>query len=575
MATVDQAVFLPSLAGESVFSQADLRSILLHPIVLSRQGDFLGRPATQVYASDSGVVKLRTDFVFQAKDVLRRTAAAREKDLQLAVYHPQKTWFHFVLDGKPTIGSITPRLKPLNTIFAALVHQGEPALTQLFHQWFRAYFSVAKNHSLRLDEGLSNFGLDEAQNLFYLDDDTYNWDDYTSLAQMLAVWVRQNAAIDSAVCRVIASALVSELITTFCSPHQLTVLYGQLRALDGCSPRERALLGIILEILGESIKAKKAGNSVGNSAANTASVNQHETPSAVVSQGLSQSIENEPSVKATGVSQPLASVSFAMESPTHSLALLSQPMAIIADIHANQAALLAVLADIDRQGIRQLLVLGDIVGYGPEPNECVALLNARQATVIQGNHDYAAASGDLQRGFSKLARWAIEWTQTVLSAQAQNYLHNLPPIIDAGEWLAVHGAPIDKQYFYAYVYQMTYQDNLQWLADNQKRFAFHGHSHVQSVYGRSGHNDELYPGPEISLADLKHALICPGSVGQPRGGDWRAEYAVLYPQTNAESPTNAPALRFYKLEYDLEKTLTKMQEFNFPSALINRYREGK
>ncbi|WP_317931171.1 metallophosphoesterase family protein [Halioxenophilus sp. WMMB6] len=521
------------MAGATIIAEQQLRDVLNCPIALARNSEFLGRPATQLFANDYLVAKLRSDFVFRPVDVERKARAARAQEFSVGVYHPAKTWFYLRDDEALVIGSVTPKLQPLHLAFERLLSGPESDLVSLLRQWFRLYFSVATGHKKRLDEGLSNFGLDRNGRLYYLDDDLYAWDDFTAFSRAFAVWCRQYPAISENFCRVLIRCLVEQLLEQFSSPHLLRVVYGQLRDLDAYNDRERRLFSLVVELL--AVEIKRLNSTLAKSPDNGSSV---------AAVALIDAEDDEtPSPHDDGV------------------------IAIIADVHANAPALQAVLEEVDRLGVKKILLLGDIVGYGPHPNECVELIRTRSCLTVQGNHDYAAVSGDVHRGFSKMARWAIEWTRPRLSIDSKRFLSSLPPQLRLNNWLAVHGAPIDKHFFYAYVYQMTYQDNLDWLQSHEVPIAFHGHSHTQSVYQRYRNKDQLSKAGEIRLCEPSWALVCPGSVGQPRSGDWRAEFALFDPVSATVS--------FKKLDYELQQTMADMRQLGFPSALIDRYAEGR
>ncbi|WP_317931174.1 metallophosphoesterase family protein [Halioxenophilus sp. WMMB6] len=523
---------LPSLGGAILITEQQLRDVLNCPVALARNSEFLGRPATQLFADDHLVAKLRSDFVFRPVDVERKAQAARAQEITVAVYHPSKTWFYLRDGDDLVIGSVMPKLEPLHLAFERMLSGPECDLVSLLRQWFRLYFSVAAQHKKRLDEGLSNFGLDENGRLYYLDDDLYAWYDFTAFSCMFAVWCRQYPTISEDFCRVLIRCLVEQLLEHFASPHLLRVVYGQVRDLDAYNDRERRLFSLVVELLAAEIKRFnttliKSDLGLVDDASVADSSLGGEDPSC-----------NEPGI-----------------------------MAVLADVHANAPALEAVLAELDRLGVKKILLLGDVVGYGPHPNECIELIQARSCLTVQGNHDYAAVSGDVHRGFSKMARWAIEWTQPRLSIESKQFLSSLPPQLRIGSWLAVHGAPIDKHFFYAYVYQMTYQANLDWLQSHEVPIAFHGHSHTQSVYQRFRREDYHFKEGDVQLRESSWSLVCPGSVGQPRCGDWRAEFALFDPAS--------ASVKFRKLKYDLQYTMTDMRQLGFPSALVDRYADGK
>lgn len=239
----------------------------------------------------------------------------------------------------------------------------------------------------------------------------------------------------------------------------------------------------------------------------------------------------------------------------------------MADIHANLPALQAVLREMEQLGVRQALVLGDIVGYGPHPRECIATIRDRGFPVIKGNHDHAVAEGQFAKGFSAHARRVAEWTRERLDAEDLRWLAELPPYLQHHNWLAVHGAPQDRQFFSAYVYHMTYESDLDDLADRQIPICFHGHSHVAGVYFRKRGLDGLSKDRRQSLQEYSHCLVCPGSVGQPRDNSGAAACFALYQAHERQ-------LTFYRIAYDVDATANDMLANDFPPILAHRLREG-
>jgi diadenosine tetraphosphatase ApaH/serine/threonine PP2A family protein phosphatase len=174
---------------------------------------------------------------------------------------------------------------------------------------------------------------------------------------------------------------------------------------------------------------------------------------------------------------------------------------------------------------------------------------------------------------SSLAKWCIDWTIPRLTDAHRQWLNDLPLELDSADgatknWRAIHGAPIDPNYFYAYVYQMTYEQNLEVMAERHLALCFHGHSHIQGLYVRNklGLDSFLKPAARLSINDYKHALVCPGAVGQPRDGCIGAQLAI-YNQTNQE-------LEFIVVDYDMDKTIQDMQAQGFPETLWQRLKRG-
>jgi len=246
-----------------------------------------------------------------------------------------------------------------------------------------------------------------------------------------------------------------------------------------------------------------------------------------------------------------------------------EPIGLLADIHGNMAAFEAVLGVLDERGIRQYMILGDVVGYGPNPKACIDLIRQRNFYCLRGNHDhYVAHEGDVRVAMGMMAKRIADWTIDQLDAADRAWLSDLPVRYRSEHWMAVHGAPVDKSFFNAYVYDMTSERNLTHLASSDLRICLHGHSHIQGVYAMEGARYLPFYCPEqVDLKKLNAALLCPGSVGQARGGIAKAQAAVFYPDTLR--------VEMLSLTYDTDPLIADMQRMDFPAELIARIREGR
>lgn len=510
-ALVDSLRVVGAIEANQALSVTDIASAVRFQQTLARGTVFTGRVTTNVYADEKTVVKLRSDLHFNERDTLRWVERTLQRERDLDVYHPAKTWFISETPTGSVIGNATPRLVPLHTVGDLDQVTRFTALEPLF----KLYFSAAVRHECRLDDGLSNFGLDESGRVYYLDDDLYPWDDFTALTAGVGSWLRFRPEWRTPqAAERLGGWLRSAVLDAWGDRHQLHVLAAQLRQVFMADDAGKATLERVREVL----------------LSRTASPIQ--SPSLL-------------SAKPVGVK-----------------------FALLADVHANLPALQAVLADLDKRGIDEVLVLGDVVGYGPHPSECIAVLRERGYRVIQGNHDYGVATGNTERGFSRLARTVVDWTRERLNGDELSWLGALPPFLRFDDWLAVHGAPIDKQFFYGYVYHMTYADNLDWLAQNGLRIAFHGHTHISGAYlRRPGKDDMHWVGEQLDLTEAEQILLCPGSVGQPRGGRMGAEYAVI----DRASATAELLL----LDYDWQITARDLSAVGLPSELSLRLQAGR
>lgn len=241
---------------------------------------------------------------------------------------------------------------------------------------------------------------------------------------------------------------------------------------------------------------------------------------------------------------------------------------VLADVHANAAALDAVLDHALDHGAQRFLFLGDAIGYGPDPAYCVRrLAELPRAVMIRGNHDHAIGSNHLELGMNSLARQCAEWTRAQLGADELSWLAQLPPEHAADGWLAVHGAPRDPHRFLAYVYELTYEDNLRHLRDHRIPLCFYGHTHVQLTHVEQATGAAKLPGIRTIDLDIRRFwLVNPGSVGQPRDGDCRAAYALWRP--------SAGELATQRVAYDVDRTVRRLRAAGLPGQLEHRLQAG-
>lgn len=208
--------------------------------------------------------------------------------------------------------------------------------------------------------------------------------------------------------------------------------------------------------------------------------------------------------------------------------------ALISDIHGNYEALLAVVADIKEQGISTVICLGDIVGYGPNPVECLDYVMDKCEFTILGNHDQATLFDP--DSFNPVALKAIYWTRTQLEKGIGvdqrvdvrwEFLGGLPRRHDEGRFVFVHGSPRDPTNEYVFPEDIYERNKMDALFNRIEKFCFQGHTHMPGVFVEKG--DFLPPEECNYLYELneRKAMINVGSVGQPRDGDPRACYVVL------------------------------------------------
>ncbi|MDG4549206.1 MAG: metallophosphoesterase family protein [Candidatus Contendobacter sp.] len=503
-----ELVFSPASLGDA--AEDRVRRILNIPREqLVHGASYTGRPYTWIYRDSEYLIKVRAEYRFPTRDARRWIERAREQEQRLGVHHPAKGWFLIHADEVALIANITPKMTPLHTLGEEYSQTDRCALLE---RMLDLYLGVAANHKQRLDEGLSNFAIGADGELYYVDDDIYRWDELTSLTQAMGFWCRALPWFTAEVAERIGQVLHQLLERHFRDRHTLMVAANLIRQLPLVNPeQERRRAGLL--------------------------------------QGLESAAPRKPSSRPKTLGQ--------------------EPFALLGDIHANYPALQAVLAALDRLGIRQALVLGDTVGYGPYPLECIRAVRERDFTVIKGNHDYAVVTGQFIKGFSKNAQAVAEWTRNRLDAEDLAWLDELPPSLHQDGWLAVHGAPQDKHCFFGYVYRMSYEANLANLAERDIPICFHGHSHITGVYFRDqGGESGFCKENQQSLQHYSYCLVSPGSIGQPRDNEGpAAPFAIFDPQTRQ--------LAFHRVDYPVETTIDAMLANDFPAALAQRLRNGE
>jgi len=244
--------------------------------------------------------------------------------------------------------------------------------------------------------------------------------------------------------------------------------------------------------------------------------------------------------------------------------------AIIADIHSNLAALTAVLDDIKNQSrIDEICCLGDIVGYGPDPQECIAILRQTTEICVAGNHDWAVIGSKNEVDISEFnpdAANADLWTAQQLNDEDMEYLSNLPLVIEKGDFTLVHGSPRDPVREYLLSADAAHQS----LAYFKTRFCLVGHSHQPIVFtfNEAGDCSGRYflPDSPESTAIEGQLIINPGSVGQPRDGNPDAAYAIY--------DSKEQLIRLYRVPYDIRSTQEKMKAHGLPVRLSARLSLG-
>ena len=247
--------------------------------------------------------------------------------------------------------------------------------------------------------------------------------------------------------------------------------------------------------------------------------------------------------------------------------------ALISDVHGNVDALREVLEDIRQQSISEIYCLGDVIGYGPNPRECLDLIREKSKICILGNHDQAAMFDP--DGFNPVALRAIYWTREQLESgsdgqviinQRWDFLGELPRLSDEGDFLFVHGSAREPTNEYVFPEDVYDARKMQELFGRIQAYAFQGHTHIPGVFTAGG--EFLSPDEcdyEYQLVGDK-TMINVGSVGQPRDSNPQACYVVVEDNT----------VYFRRVDYPFEETIKKIYaEPDLDNMLGDRLRHGR
>lgn len=238
-------------------------------------------------------------------------------------------------------------------------------------------------------------------------------------------------------------------------------------------------------------------------------------------------------------------------------------LALLSDIHANREALEAVISTGRARGVEAWICLGDIVGYGAEPQACLNKVRELTDEAVLGNHD-AAAIGQMNLAyFNPYARQAIEWTVEQLDESARQYLASLPLVIERDEALCVHAEP-SQPAKWGYVHNLPAAQKA--LAAIEQRFCFVGHSHCPFLCAEREKSVELLSSGLHPIRPQSRYLANIGSVGQPRDGDARACFAI-WDQV-------AKTLELVRCSYDVATTQHKIITAGLPPMLAERLAQG-
>jgi predicted phosphodiesterase len=241
---------------------------------------------------------------------------------------------------------------------------------------------------------------------------------------------------------------------------------------------------------------------------------------------------------------------------------------IFSDIHGNLGALESMLSDAEGRNIHRCICLGDIVGYGPYPNECIELVRSlKNCRCLAGNHDVAALWETSPYGMSLEGKEAILWTMDQLSKENKKFLGELPDSLDLADMTFVHANPYNPR---GWRYVMDRKYALRSFAATKCRYLFIGHSHSPLIITRKHllavDLQSIAGSMRYKIGDTRRRIINCGSVGQPRDKDSRSCYLIY--------DSRIKQLEFYRVDYNIEKTARAILSAGLPSQLGKRLLKG-
>ena len=239
--------------------------------------------------------------------------------------------------------------------------------------------------------------------------------------------------------------------------------------------------------------------------------------------------------------------------------------AIIGDVHSNLEALQAVIKDIKKRRIKRIFCLGDLVGYGANPNECIDLCLKEASVIVAGNHDWAALDKTDISTFNTVAAEAIRWTQKNSNKNQLNKLNKFKLTAAVDNLLLVHASPQNPEHWY---YLLSLEELKKQFDFFKTQICFVGHSHIPcAVFQDANKYTDFLGDNPFPLIDSRRYIVNIGSVGQPRDLDPRACYAIF--------DGNKKAIEIVRLDYNVPLAQQKIIDAGLPEVLAERLLMGR
>lgn len=237
---------------------------------------------------------------------------------------------------------------------------------------------------------------------------------------------------------------------------------------------------------------------------------------------------------------------------------------IFSDVHSNLEALETVVHAFENERIDRYFFVGDAVGYGPNPHECIEIIKGLQGVCIAGNHDWATVEKIDMRYFNPMAKEAIRWTRLKASREDMAFLDKLELVFIGDEFIAVHGTRQEPSFFHYLMDKIQAEEMFELM---ERNLAFVGHSHLPGVFIKNKNSIRYLTCSDIQLEPGCRYIVNVGSVGQPRDGNPMAVYCVYDTETGIVS--------IKRTNYDIETTQKKIFQVGLPPFLAARLETGR
>jgi len=240
-------------------------------------------------------------------------------------------------------------------------------------------------------------------------------------------------------------------------------------------------------------------------------------------------------------------------------------IALISDIHGNLEALVSVLNQIEKLRVDEIHCLGDVVGYGCNPIECLNLIDKNAKVKLMGNHEYAILGHISTDTYTAIAKMSTEWTRNTLTDREFSIISDFKMKKSFDNILMVHASPYENDYWR---YILTPEEAYRAFEDISEKICFYGHSHIPMIFTESSSGlPRRQVGHDFDPFEESRYLVNIGSVGQPRDNDPRACFVTF--------DTESQDIKYHRVEYDINKAQSKMTKAKLPEMLINRLAVGR